>query len=59
MPEQKGSKPDLGKLSDEEIKRLEQSLTSFIADIKSSGSIPEAVARIRFADAEHSSHVSA
>ena len=58
MPE-KPEKPDLGKLSADEVKELEQSLTTFISDIKSSGRLPEAVMRLKMRDSEHSSHVSA
>ena len=55
MPE----KPDLTKMSPEEIKKLEESLTNFISQMKSTGNLPEAVARLRMSASEHSSHVSA
>jgi hypothetical protein len=55
MPE----KPDLTKMSPEEIKKLEESLTAFISQMKSTGNLPEALARIRMSEAEHSSHLSA
>lgn len=52
-------KPDMHKMTDEEVKALEKSLTNFITNVKSTGRVPEALARMRMQDSEHSSHVSA
>lgn len=48
--------PDLAALSPEQIAELEKTLTNFITNIKQNGRLPEALLRMRMADAEHSSH---